>query len=160
MRGMQDNGSWVGPSSVFKRGGIRNSDYQELYFGDGFDVVPFRASSRYGYAMSQGGNVGFYDRETGKTRFIKPNHPDTNVELRYNWNAAIAQDPYKDCGVYFGSQFLHYSDDCGETWTLKSPDLTTNDTTKQKADKSGGLTMDATNAENHTTITNSRTFIL
>jgi len=150
--GMQDNGSWVGPSSVFKRGGIRNSDYQELYFGDGFDVVPFRASSRYGYAMSQGGNVGFYDRETGKTRFIKPNHPDTNVELRYNWNAAIAQDPYKDCGVYFGSQFLHYSDDCGETWTIKSPDLTTNDTTKQKADRSGGLTMDATNAENHTTI--------
>lgn len=150
--GMQDNGSWVGPSSVFKRGGIRNSDYQELYFGDGFDVVPFRASSRYGYAMSQGGNVGFYDRETGKTRFIKPNHPDTNVELRYNWNAAIAQDPYKDCGVYFGSQFLHYSNDCGETWTIKSPDLTTNDTTKQKADRSGGLTMDATNAENHTTI--------
>jgi hypothetical protein len=54
--------------------------------------------------------------------------------------------------VYFGSQFLHFSDDCGETWIIKSPDLTTNDTSKQKADKSGGLTMDATNAENHTTI--------
>jgi len=150
--GMQDNGSWVGPSSVLKRGGIRNYDFQELYFGDGFDVVPYRKDSRYGYAMSQGGNVGFYDRTTGRTRFVKPNHPDQNVELRYNWNAAIAQDPFKDCGVYFGSQYLHYSDDCGETWTIKSPDLTTNDTTKQKADRSGGLTMDATNAENHTTI--------
>jgi len=150
--GMQDNGSWVGPSSVLKRGGIRNHDFQELYFGDGFDVVPFRKDSRYGYAMSQGGNVGFYDRKTGRTRFIRPNHPDHKVELRFNWNAAIAQDPYKDCGVYYGSQFLHYSDDCGETWTIKSPDLTTNDTTKQKADRSGGLTMDATNAENHTTI--------
>lgn len=150
--GMQDNGSWVGPSAVLKRGGIRNHDFQELYFGDGFDVVPFRKDSRYGYAMSQGGNVGFYDRETGRTRFIKPNHPDPKIELRYNWNAAIAQDPYQDCGVYFGSQYLHYSDDCGETWTIKSPDLTTNDTTKQKADISGGLTMDATNAENHTTI--------
>lgn len=150
--GMQDNGSWIGPSAVLKRGGIRNSDYQELYFGDGFDVVPYRKDSRYGYAMSQGGNVGFYDRLTGKTRFIKPNHPDPEVQLRYNWNAAIAQDPFKDCGVYFGSQYLHYSDDCGESWTIKSPDLTTNDTTKQKADKSGGLTMDATNAENHTTI--------
>lgn len=150
--GMQDNGSWIGPSAVLKRGGIRNSDFQELYFGDGFDVVPFRKDSRYGYAMSQGGNVGFYDRETGKTRFIQPNHPDHEVTLRYNWNAAIAQDPQADCGVYFGSQYLHYSDDCGETWTIKSPDLTTNDTTKQHADKSGGLTMDATNAENYTTI--------
>jgi photosystem II stability/assembly factor-like uncharacterized protein len=150
--GMQDNGSWVGPSAVLKRGGIRNHDFQELYFGDGFDVVPYRKDSRYGYAMSQGGNVGFYDRETGKTRFIKPNHPDPTVALRYNWNAAIAQDPFSDCGVYFGSQFLHYSNDCGESWKILSSDLTTNDTTKQHADKSGGLTMDATNAENHTTI--------
>ena len=150
--GMQDNGSWVGPSAVLKRGGIRNHDFQELYFGDGFDVVPYRKDSRYGYAMSQGGNVGFYDRVTGKTKFIKPNHPDPNMELRYNWNAAIAQDPFADCGVYFGSQFLHYSTDCGESWSIISPDLTTNDTTKQKADISGGLTMDATNAENHTTI--------
>lgn len=150
--GMQDNGSWVGPSAVLKRGGIRNHDFQELYFGDGFDVVPYRKDSRYGYAMSQGGNVGFYDRQTGKTRFIKPNHPDPNITLRYNWNAAIAQDPFADCGVYFGSQFVHYSMDCGESWTIISPDLTTDDKTKQNADKSGGLTMDATNAENHTTI--------
>ena len=102
--------------------------------------------------MSQGGNVGFYDRVTGKTRFVKPNHSDPAVTLRFNWNAAIAQDPYKDCGVYFGSQFVHYSDDCGVSWKIISPDLTTNDPSKQKADQSGGLTMDATNAENHTTI--------
>ena len=150
--GLQDNGSWVGPSAVLKNGGIRNHDFRELYFGDGFDVVPFRANSRYGYAMSQGGNVAFYDRETGRNRFVKPNHPNPDTKLRFNWNAGIAQDPFSDCGVYFGSQFLHYSDDCGQSWVIKSPDLTTNDTTKQKADKSGGLTMDATNAENHTTI--------
>jgi photosystem II stability/assembly factor-like uncharacterized protein len=150
--GLQDNGSWVGPSHVLKRGGIRNNDFQELYFGDGFDVVPYRADSRYGYAMAQGGNVGFYDRQTGKTKFVQPVHPDSKVTLRYNWNAGIAQDPFLDCGVYFGSQFLHYSKDCGDTWDILSPDLSTNDKEKQKADKSGGLTMDATNAENHTTI--------
>lgn len=70
--------------------------------------------------MSQGGNVGFYDRKTGRTRFVKPNHPDLKTELRFNWNAGIAQDPFSDCGVYFGSQFLHFSDDCGETWVIKS----------------------------------------
>ncbi len=149
--GMQDNGSWIGPSSVLKRGGIRNNDFQELYFGDGFDVVPFRSDSRFGYAQSQGGNVGFYDRETGEVRPVKPVE-GLDDPYRFNWNAAIAQDPYNDCGVYFGSQYVHYSDDCGVSWIKISEDLTTNDTTKQHQDKSGGLTIDATNAENYTTI--------
>ncbi len=149
--GMQDNGSWVGPSSIWKAGGIRNSDWRELYFGDGFDVVPRPDDNRYGYAMSQGGNVSYYDRETGNNRYIKPVHPDGET-LRYNWNAAIAQDPYSDCGVYYGSQYVHYSDDCGMSWKIISPDLTTNDTSKQHQDVSGGLTIDATQAENHTTI--------
>jgi len=149
--GMQDNGSWVGPSSIWKNGGIRNADWRELYFGDGFDVVPRPDNNRYGYAMSQGGNVSYYDRETGNNRFIKPIHPD-GEHLRYNWNAAIAQDPYSDCGVYFGSQYVHYSSDCGMSWEIISPDLTTNDTSKQRQDISGGLTIDATQAENYTTI--------
>jgi photosystem II stability/assembly factor-like uncharacterized protein len=149
--GMQDNGSWVGPSSVFKRGGIRNADFREISFGDGFDVVPFRSNSRYGYSMSQQGYVGFYDRETGYSRSVRPLHPDT-TELRFNWNSAIAQDPFDDCGVYFGSQFVHHSIDCGESWKIISPDLTSNDPDKQKSGESGGLTYDATGAENHTTI--------
>lgn len=149
--GMQDNGTWRGPSNVFRRGGIRNSDWQELFFGDGFDVVPDVKDSRYGYAMSQGGNVARYDRISGRTQMVKPVHPDGTI-LRYNWNAAIAQDPMNPCGLYFGSQFVHYSSDCGLSWEIISPDLTTNDTTKQIAHKSGGLTIDATNAENFTTI--------
>lgn len=147
--GMQDNGSWIGPSSVLKSGGIRNSDFQELYFGDGFDVVPMK-DSRYGYAMSQGGSLGYYDRVSGFTKFIQPQHGETF--LRYNWNAAIAKDPFNDCGVFYGSQFVHYSKDCGDNWTILSPDLTTNDSTKQKQNITGGLTPDATGAENHTTI--------
>jgi photosystem II stability/assembly factor-like uncharacterized protein len=149
--GMQDNGSWVGPSAVLKPGGIRNTDFQELYFGDGFDVVPQPGNSRFGYAMSQGGNVAFYDRQTGQNRFVKPNHPE-GVTLRYNWNAAIAQHPHDSCSLYFGSQFVHFSKDCGRSWKLISPDLTTNDTTKQDQTKTGGLTLDVTGAETHTTI--------
>ena len=149
--GMQDNGSWVGPAYVFKRGGIRNSDFQELYFGDGFDVVPRPDNNRYVYAMSQGGNVAYIDRETGHNRFIKPFHPD-GEKLRFHWNAGIAQNPFHNCGIYFGSQYVHKSMDCGETWEIISPDLTTNDSTKQKQHLSGGLTIDDTRAENHTTI--------
>ena len=150
--GLQDNGSWVGPSAVWRSGGIRNADWQELYFGDGFDVMPRKGNNRFIYAMSQGGNVAFIDKVTGANQSIQPQHPD-GVELRYNWNAAMAQDPFLDCGIYYASQFLHYSSDCGQTWKLLSPDLTTNDTFKiGGAKRTGGLTPDVTNAENHCTI--------
>jgi len=149
--GMQDNGSWRGPAYVWQSGGIRNSHWQELLFGDGFDVVPNRKDSRFGYAMYQGGSLHTYDLVTGRTQYIQPVNPGGD-ELRFNWNAAIAQDPFNDCGLYFGSQFVHYSSDCGQSWKMISPDLTTNDTTKQKQAKSGGLTIDATRAENFTTI--------
>lgn len=149
--GMQDNGSWVGPSMALESGGIKNSAWQEIAFGDGFDVVFHPKKENLAYAMSQGGNVVLVDMQTGKSSYIRPTHPDS-VELRFNWNAAIAQDPFNDCGVYYASQFLHKSLDCGQSWELISPDLTTNDTTKQKQDASGGLTIDATGAENFTTI--------
>ncbi len=149
--GMQDNGSWKGPAYEWKRGGIRNSYWTELYFGDGFDVVPDPDDSRYGYAMSQGGSLGRYDSETGHSKYIQPVHPEGTF-LRFNWNAAIAQDPFDKSTIYYGSQFVHKSTDKGTSWEIISPDLTTNDTTKQNQLNSGGLTFDATQAENNTTI--------
>lgn len=150
--GMQDNGSWVGQAYVWESGGVRNSNWREIFFGDGFDVGFKPGDNRYAYAMSQGGNLGMVDMETGKTKFVRPVHPDGETELRFNWNAAFAQSPNDDCTIYYGSQFVHKSTDCGDSWTIISPDLTTDDTTKQQQDKSGGLTIDDTQAENFTTI--------
>ncbi len=149
--GMQDNGSWMGPSRVLSSDGITNAYWQFLSFGDGFDVVPDPSNSRYGYSMSQGGNLVRYDIETGHTKFIRPPDPE-NVKLRFNWNAGIAQDPFDKTTIYYGSQFLHKSTDKGDSWEIISPDLTTDDTSKQKQLESGGLTYDVTDAENFTTI--------
>ncbi len=149
--GMQDNGSWRGPAYVWASGGIINTYWDNLYGGDGFDVLPDPGDPRYCYAMSQQGYVGRVDLETGYTRSIRPVHPE-GVELRFNWNAAIAADPFDKNTIYFGSQFLHKSTDHGNTWTIISPDLTTNDTSKLKQLKSGGLTYDVTGAENFETI--------
>ena len=150
--GMQDNGSWVGPAYVFNFAGIRNHDWQELSFGDGFDVAPIVEDSRYGYTMSQQGNVSRYDRVTGRQKTVRPTAPDTATTLRFNWNAPVAIDPHDHNAVYYGSQFLHYSTNRGDDWTIISPDLSTNDPEKQKQSESGGLTYDATGAENHTTV--------
>ncbi len=150
--GMQDNGSWRGPAYVWKSQGIRNSYWQEISFGDGFDVIPDRDDSRYGWTMSQQGFVSRYDWMTGNNYLVKPTHSDANIKLRFNWNAAINIDPFDNNTIYFGSQFVHKSTDKGLTWTVISPDLTTNDPEKLKQSESGGLTMDATGAENHCTV--------
>lgn len=150
--GMQDNGSWRGPAYVWKAQGIRNSYWQEISFGDGFDVVPDPVDSRYGYTMSQQGYVQRFDHVTGDNFIVRPTPPDADTELRFNWNSAISQDPFDTSTVYFGSQFVHKSTDKALTWKVISPDLTTNDPEKQKQSESGGLSMDATGAENHTTI--------
>ena len=55
--GLQDNGSWKAPAYVWHGDGIRNEDWQEISFGDGFDVVPMPGDPDMCYAMSQGGNV-------------------------------------------------------------------------------------------------------
>lgn len=149
--GLQDNGSWRTPSHVWREQGIKNIYTEMLSFGDGFDVMPDPTDNRFGYSMSQGGNLLRYDILTGESKFIRPAH-EKGEKLRFNWNAGIAQDPFDKATIYYGSQFLHKSTDKGDSWLTISPDLTTNDTTKQKADTSGGLTYDATAAENYTTI--------
>ncbi len=149
--GLQDNGSWLGPSQVWNAGGIRNYYWLRVGSGDGFATLNDFADPRYGYSMSQQGRLRRFDKVTGVRKDIQPVHPD-GVELRFNWNAAINVDPFDSTTIYFGSQFVHRSTDGGLTWQIISPDLTTNDPEKQRADESGGLTRDASGAENHTTI--------
>ena len=62
--------------------------------------------------------------------------------MRWNWNSAIAQDPFDKKTIYYGSQFLHKSTNKGVSWETISPDLTTNDSVKIKAyQNTGGLTL-------------------
>ena len=150
--GLQDNGSWRGPSAVWENADIRNLHWQEVSFGDGFDTRPDPENSRRGYSMSQGGFLLRWNLDTGEQRFIRPDPPATEVELRFNWNAGIAQDPFDTATIYYGSQFLHKSTDRGNTWSVISDDLTSNDPELQKYKESGGVTYDVTAAENYTTI--------
>ncbi len=152
MGGLQDNGSWHGPAYVWAQGGIRNSYWQSVGGGDGFDVIPDPDDSKWVYSMSQGGALGRTNRITGERWSIRPPSPDPNIRLRFNWNAAFARDPFDNNTIYYASQFVHKSNNKGAAWSIISPDLTTNNPEKQKQDENGGLTIDITNAENHCTI--------
>ena len=152
MGGMQDNGSWHGPAYTWINGGIRNYYWHNIGGGDGFDVVPDPEDANWIYSMSQGGNLGRRNWQTGESWFIKPPALDTN-KLRFNWNSAIAQDPFNANSIYYASQYLHKSDNKGASWQTISPDLTTDDKEIQKkTGETGGLTLDITGAETHNTI--------
>ena len=146
--GLQDNSSWVGDSQF--PGGITNGQWENMYGGDGFWMFADPTDPDYLYAESQGGYIGRVNRKTHESRGIQPLPGYKEGKLRYNWNTPIQVS--KDGTLYIGSQFLFRSKDKGQTWDRISPDLTTNDPNKQKQEESGGVSVDNSSAEMHTTI--------
>ena len=147
--GLQDNGSWMGPSA--SPGGIENSDWKNIGGGDGFYVFPDPYDEQVIYWQSQGGNINRFYRDSREVKSIRPYGDDTTGNLRFNWNTPVSFGPTSKA-MYVGAQYLFRSTDQGDTWTRISPDLTTNDPQKQKQSKSGGITIDNSTAENHCTI--------
>lgn len=147
--GLQDNGSWMGPSR--KPGGIRNSDWKNIGYGDGFYAYGDKTDPDLTYAQYQGGRISRTNLKTGERKYIKP-FPEKGMEsLRFNWNTPTVFGK-KSGWLYVGSQYLFRSRDKGDSFERISPDLTTNDHLRQNQEKSGGLTIDNSTAENNTTI--------
>jgi len=148
--GLQDNGSWYGPSS--SPGGVNARDWNSVGYGDGYRVLRHPTKNII-YSEMQGAQaVWRYDVENNRTRTIQPMKRKGDPDLRFNWNPPMAISAFVEDRFYMGSQFVHRSDDMGETWEIISPDLTTNDKSKQDQSKSGGLSIDNSGAEMHTTI--------
>lgn len=148
--GLQDNGSWYGPSS--SPGGVEARDWNVVGFGDGFRVLR-HPSKRILYSEMQGAqNVWRYDMDKMSTKTVQPLEVKGKDKLRFNWNAPMALSESNSDRFYMGSQYLHKSNDMGDNWEIISPDLTTNDKSKQNQEESGGISKDNSGAENHCTI--------
>ncbi len=148
--GLQDNSAWVGDSSYPQ--GVTYSRWENMYGGDGFWMFEDPADPTYIYAEAQGGAIGRVNRYTHETRAITPYAEYGEKKLRFNWNAPIHMSPNEKGTIYIGAQFLFRSRDHGQSWQRISPDLTTNDPEKQKQEESGGITVDNSAAEMHTSI--------
>jgi photosystem II stability/assembly factor-like uncharacterized protein len=148
--GLQDNGTWMGPSQ--RTGGISNRHWSTIGFGDGFWALVDPLDSDIVYVEWQGGHLQRVRRSTLETKNIFPYAREGEPELRFNWNTPIHLSPTQKGVLYLGAQYLFRSRDRGESWERISPDLTTNDPAKQKQEESGGLTVDNTDAERHCTI--------
>jgi photosystem II stability/assembly factor-like uncharacterized protein len=149
--GLQDNGSWGGPSAGLG-GTIQNRDWFNVGGGDGFWAIPDPTDPDVVYSEYQGGEVSRRRISTGEEKVIKPLPLAGDPNYRFNWNTPIHMSPNDPKTMYIGAQFLFRSRDHGDSWERISPDLSTNDPKLQQQGKSGGLTVDNSSAENHTTI--------
>jgi photosystem II stability/assembly factor-like uncharacterized protein len=148
--GLQDNLVWIAPSSA--PGGVKNRHWTTLMGGDGFWSFVDPTDPDWVYTEWQGGRLGRVNVKTLETRWIAPLEEQGQPANRWHWNTAVAMSPNAKGTLYVGSQFLWRSSDKGTSWQRLSPDLTTNDPKKQQQDESGGVTVDNTSAEVHTTI--------
>jgi len=147
--GLQDNSSWIGDSAY--PGGISNARWENMYGGDGFWMFADPSDPDYLYAEAQGGTIGRVNRRTHESRDIQP-RAGYGEKLRWNWNTPIHLSPNERGTIYVGAQFLFRSRDHGQTWDRISPDLSTQDKERQRQEESGGITVDNSVAEMHTTI--------
>lgn len=149
--GLQDNGSWFGPSA--KPGGVENRDWIRVGAGDGYRVYPHPTDPDIVYSEMQGAEyIWRVNVKKNQVKTIKPMPEAGEPELRYNWNPSLTTSLHYPDRLYVGTQFVHVSDDRGETWRKISGDLTTNDPAKQNQELSGGISIDNSGAENHCTI--------
>jgi photosystem II stability/assembly factor-like uncharacterized protein len=121
--GLQDNGSWCGPSRTMYDQGIANEDWYRVGGGDGFFTVIDPSDPDTVYVESQDGNVQRFDRRTNQRRVIRP-EPPAGEKYRFNWNSPIVLSPHDPKTIYYGGNRLFGSSDRGDTWTLVTPDLT------------------------------------
>ncbi len=157
MGGLQDNGSWTGPSRTREPAGIMNEDWRMVSFGDGFYVINHPDNPDLYLSESQGGEIVWTDFRTREQQAINPwgrgsgGGPAAGQKYRFNWNAPIVFSPHDKTTVYFAGNVVFKTPDFGKTWEQISPDLTTNDPEKQK-DAGGPIAIENSTAEYHTTI--------
>jgi photosystem II stability/assembly factor-like uncharacterized protein len=126
--GLQDNGSWCGPSNTLSNQGIRNRDWYNVGGGDGFYTVMDPTNPQLMFAESQGGFIARVDLESMERTYVRPvGQLDEEGELpsfRWNWNTPIVLSSHDPATIYVGSNVLFKSTDRGYTWEQVSPDLT------------------------------------
>lgn len=124
--GLQDFGTWKGPSAKKGRFPIRFEDWEHVLGGDGFYSQVDPTNSRWLYCESQFGGLSRNDQKIGTRTQIQYKKEG----IRYNWSAPLLISPHNPKKIYHGANVLLMSDNMGESWKEISPDLSKNDLSK------------------------------
>jgi photosystem II stability/assembly factor-like uncharacterized protein len=122
--GMQDNGSWGGPSATRNADGITAANWFRVLGMDGFHCQVDPGDANVVYAEGQYGRLYRVNVGNGQSVNIRPRPPQGQPDYRFNWSSPILISPHKGDTVYFGGNVLFRSGDRGDHWEVVSPDLT------------------------------------
>ena len=143
----QDGSSYGGPSnSRMGRGGIPRGLWHPVGgFESGF-AVPDPVDNNIIWSGNYDGMLDVFDMRNKQSRGVTV-WPESiqgwapkDIKYRFQWTFPIAISPHNHNRVYVGSQFVHMTTDGGQSWKIISPDLSTND--KSKQERTGGITQD------------------
>ncbi|MCH7813418.1 MAG: hypothetical protein IID40_05290, partial [Planctomycetes bacterium] len=152
--GLQDNGTWIGPSATLRFTGegwmghaktsITNHDWRFINGGDGFHVAFDPTDANIVYAESQGGELVRVNLATGRRKRLKPSPKEGQPRHRFNWNAPFFISAHDPTVLYLGGNCVFKYTDRGLHWRRISKDLSGRDLEK--------ITTVGSDAETHGTV--------
>ncbi|MBP3957970.1 PDZ domain-containing protein [Gemmata sp. G18] len=122
--GLQDNGSWGGPSRTLRGNGPANEDWVYLNGGDGFVCRVDQNDPDWVYAESQNGGMNRRNLKTGESAGIRARPVKAGEELRFNWNTPFILSNHNSHIFYCGAQYVFRSVARGDNLKVISPELT------------------------------------
>ncbi|HEX4608904.1 MAG TPA: PDZ domain-containing protein [Urbifossiella sp.] len=122
--GLQDNGSWGGPSHVLRGTGPVNDDWLFLNGGDGFVCRVDPTDPDLVYFESQNGFMGRRNLRTGEQARFGAQPVVKGEPLRFNWNTPFILSSHNPSIVYCGAQYVFRSVNKGAGMKAASPELT------------------------------------
>jgi photosystem II stability/assembly factor-like uncharacterized protein len=124
--GLQDNGSWGGPTMVKNGQGPLNEDWFSVGGGDGFTCRVDPNDPDQIYYTSQNGNMGRRNLRTGESGTIRPRQQQGQQAQRYrwNWNTPFILSNHNSRIFYAAGNFVFRSLDRGNDLQIISPEIT------------------------------------
>ena len=155
--GAQQDNSTIRILSASNGDHITTSDWSPTAGAESGYVVADPLNPDIVYGGNYDGYLSRYDHKTGENRAISV-YPDNpmgagviTMKYRFQWNFPIFFSPHNPKRLYVCAQNLFVTENEGQTWEMISPDLTTNDTTRQRS-SGGPITQDNTSVEYYCTI--------
>ncbi|MEC7585149.1 MAG: PDZ domain-containing protein [Planctomycetota bacterium] len=127
--GLQDNGSWGGPSRTSGMG-ARNEDWIRIGGGDGFRCLVDPDEPLVVYSQSQNGPPGWRNLETGERGSLRSRRGGRGGDaerIRFNWETPYVLSAHNSKIVYTAGNRVFKSLNRGANLAPISPDITNTD---------------------------------
>ncbi len=136
---------------------ITESDWESSAGGESAWLAVDPKDNDIVYGGSYGGLLERQNHRTNETQVINiyPDNPmghgAEDMKYRFQWNFPVMFSPHNPDKLYAFSNHVHVSTNGGRSWQTISPDLTTNDVSKQQT-SGGPITQDNTGVEYYCTL--------